>query len=708
MEPIASGPPIILAAFLVSAGVTLYAGIQTAIVGIVRHRVPLYLAFAAMSFCATGFQFATIGYYSAGSIPAAALALQWQASFALLFHPALFVFVALYTRQERITPWFVAIALAFGGFLVANLVAPNSLRFTTLEAATPLRFPWGETLARFSGPPGIENGLVRAAHLGVFFWATWRAVAHFRRGHRRAALFLAACILLVVAASTWAALIDLGVIDSVYVTGFSFLGLVLLMSASLGMELHDQTTRLEATSVELRKENEQRGKAEQQVRRMAYQDHLTGLANRGSFHERLAETIVQAARTGQYGAILLIDLDHFKTINEALSHDVGDQVLREVARRLIAIAGERAFVARLGGDEFVMVVSGVSTHQQETIATARELAETVQSDLSKALPVGEHVFNVGASIGIAPFPSDGSTSKDILRHADMALYRAKNLGRRTNELYAPAMSVAADERLKLERSLRVGLENGEISLYFQPQIDAAGRLVGAEAMMRWRHPEMGMILPASFIPIAEETGLIHTLATWMFERVCDRLVAWSQAAVPFDGVVAINVSPWQFTRPDFVLQVEGTLTRSGVAPSRVTLEITETALLYDLQETVRKLTALRTLGIKIALDDFGTGYSSLAYLRVLPLDQLKIDRAFVNDLGIESGRALVESMISIGQHMKLQVIAEGVESASQRDTLLSMGCRYFQGYLFSYPLAEQEFLRWIAENHQATGPSWGR
>lgn len=690
---------IVIPAYFVSAGIVFYTGLQAAVVGFVGHRVPLYLAFAFTCFCAAGFQLASTGYYLADSVAAASVALHWQVVFVLLFLPAFFVFIALYTGQRRIIPWLLLLTAFSGTLIVGNLLSPYSLRFDTLEAVAPLVLPWGETLAQFSGTPGAGNMLLRAYAWTVLGWAIWRTTVQFRRGERRAALFLAACLLLIIGASIWGLLIDLDVIRSFYIVAFAFLGLALLMSICLGLDLRDRNSILETANAILHTEIGKRREAETRVRQMAYKDYLTGLANRLLLHEHLEGAIEQARRTGRYGAMLLIDLDHFKTINDALSHEVGDQVLREVARRLTEAAAGEAFVARLGGDEFVAVVAPMSVDSRETAATAHRLAETVARQLSESLTVGERVLHVGASIGIAPFPTTkGSTALDILRHADMALFRAKNLGRNNIQFYEPDMQAAADERLKLDRGLRAALENEEFTLHFQPQFNAAGQPFGAEALLRWQHPQTGMIPPLSFIPVAEETGLIHAIGGWVFDRACERLMQWRRTGEPFRGDLSINVSPWQFARPDFVSQVEYMLSRHGIGPGDLTLEMTETALLFDLAETIKKLQALRAMGLKIALDDFGTGYSSLAYLRSLPLDRLKIGMSFVQELTGETGNPLVEDMIAIGRHVGLKVIAEGVESPMQRDLLLKMGCEQFQGNLFCRPLAEPEFLRWLADH----------
>jgi diguanylate cyclase (GGDEF)-like protein/PAS domain S-box-containing protein len=439
----------------------------------------------------------------------------------------------------------------------------------------------------------------------------------------------------------------------------------------------------------------QRLRAEARIRHMAYQDYLTGLANRALLHERLAEQLERGRASSHFGAMLLIDLDHFKTINDALSHDVGDEVLRGVARRLGEAVGDRILLARLGGDEFAALIPPDFDNREDAARKARSIADRVLQALSSPLAVGEGVLNVGASIGAVLLPENGESELDILRHAEIALYHAKSVGRGNVQFFLPSLQAMAETRLRLEEGLRRAIANEELALHFQPQIDVAGRMVGAEALLRWDHPERGAVSPAEFVPVAEESGLIHPLGTWVLEQACNRLAAWLREGVPFSGHLSINVSPWQFAREDFVRQVTRVLDKCGLPAGRLMLELTESALLYDLEGTVQKLHALRALGLSVALDDFGTGYSSLAYLKDLPLDVLKIDQAFVQELDKESDHPLVETMIAIGRHMRLGVIAEGVETARQHDILVTLGCEQFQGYLFAKPLSEADFLKWL-------------
>lgn len=437
-------------------------------------------------------------------------------------------------------------------------------------------------------------------------------------------------------------------------------------------------------------------RAQKHIRHMAYYDYLTGLANRAHLHEHLSKTLREVRINREVGALLLIDLDHFKTINDALSHDVGDEVLRAVAQRLNDVVAGRALVARMGGDEFVVLQRfgelSIATAEQ----LAHELATQLQEKLISPLFVGDRAFNIGASIGIVLFPRNDEHEPDIMRHADMALYRAKHLGRGNIQFYTPEMHDTATNRLQLEEGLRRAIGNNELEIYFQPQVNIGGQCIGAEVLLRWHHPELGDIPPSEFIPIAEETGLIHSIGSWVLDQACSKFADWQKAGIPFTGHISINVCVWQFVSSDFTEQVQQALTKYKIDSGRLMLELTESALLSDTDDAVEKLNALRAMGIKVSLDDFGTGYSSLSYLRILPLDQIKIDKSFIDELSSDVEHPLVESIIAISQHMKLPIVAEGVETKTQRDILTKLGCQIFQGYLYCRPISEKDFLKWLA------------
>jgi len=440
----------------------------------------------------------------------------------------------------------------------------------------------------------------------------------------------------------------------------------------------------------------QRRSAETDIRRLAYEDYLTGLANRAQLHQELRKSLSQTKYESRRGALLLIDLDHFKNINDALGHNVGDEVLRAVAKRIIECSDDSIYLARFGGDEFVALLESDDRQDRSEFENfVSTLAHRILLQLATTVFAGDRAFTIGASIGIVHFPEDGDSDLDILRHADMALYQAKHRGRGIIQVYSPELEVAASNRLQLEAGLRTAIDKNELEIYFQPQVDVQGAVVGAEALLRWNHPELGNIPPDTFIPVAEESGLIHRIGNWVFDQACAKLIQWSRDGIPFRGHLSINVCPWQFARPDFISEIHTILQNHDVDPQRLMLELTESALLHDVDDAIDKLKTLRKFGLRIALDDFGTGYSSLAYLRDLPLDQLKIDKSFVSELSSSIEHPLVESMIAIGKHMKLAVVAEGVETQIQRDKLILLGCEKFQGYLFCRPIPEPELSRWL-------------
>ena len=442
----------------------------------------------------------------------------------------------------------------------------------------------------------------------------------------------------------------------------------------------------------------QRIRAEAHIRRLAYEDQLTGMANRSLLVDRLSEALSWAERSGTYGALLLVDLDHFKTINDALGHHIGDDLLKAVGQRLKAAVEEDVLLARFGGDEFVALINPETTEMSVAQARAEELAHRILDILQAPLFFGERSFTIGASIGGVVFPLAEESAQDILRHADMALYKAKDHGRGNTQFFEPAMQTAATVRMQLEEGLRLAIANQELELYYQPQVNAVGQLIGAEALLRWNHPEMGLISPAEFIPIAEETGLIHSIGHWVFNQACIQLDSWHEQGLPFFGHLAINVSPWQFIERDFVDRIREIISLYEIDPRYLMLEVTESALLYDRIETIDKLKIFRNIGFQISLDDFGTGYSSLSYLRDLPLDQIKIDKSFIDELDESKEHPLIESILVIGRQTGLVVIAEGVETERQHKRLIEMGGDGFQGYLFSRPLPEKAFIQWIKSN----------
>ena len=475
------------------------------------------------------------------------------------------------------------------------------------------------------------------------------------------------------------------------------IGLMVVMDTEPMHEISRLKSVLEIFAARAAAEIE-RVKAEDHIRQLAFNDYLTGLSNRAALHEYIRTILITVKENSLIGAMLLIDLDHFKTINDALSHEVGDQVLKMVADRLQKVIGQEDFVARIGGDEFVVVIlREPSSPLKKTIET---IAHKVVDELSKPLHLDKRILNIGASVGVVLFPEQAGSEGDIMRRADMALYQAKNKGRGLVQFYQAAMQQQADERLQIERGLRHAIEKNELSLHYQPQLDIYGELIGVEALLRWNYPKLGQVPPDNFIPVAEETGLIHAIGDWVFHEACRQYKQWQKDNIPFNGHISINVSAWQFAAPEFVGNVIDALSEYHLQPEQIVLELTETALLKDVADTQDKLLRLDAAGIQVALDDFGTGYSSLAYLKDMPMQILKIDRAFISELTETNDHPLVETIIDMGKHMELDIIAEGVENEIQRKILIELGCEVFQGYYFSRPLAASDFVDWLYEHDE--------
>jgi diguanylate cyclase (GGDEF)-like protein/PAS domain S-box-containing protein len=433
----------------------------------------------------------------------------------------------------------------------------------------------------------------------------------------------------------------------------------------------------------------QRKAAEAKIQRLAFYDGLTSLPNRQLLQDRLHKALASSARHGTGGALLCLDLDNFKTLNDTLGHDKGDMLLQQVAMRLVSCVREVDTVARLGGDEFVIVLEELSTVPSEVALQARNVGEKILSALAQSYRLDGYEHQSTASMGVARFGPDTDSVGELLKQADIAMYQAKGAGRHTLRFFDPGLQAAVTARAALEADLRQAFVQREFFLQYQPQVDGDGRITGVEALVRWRNPMRGLVSPVEFIPLAEETGMILLLGHRVLEIACKLLASWRHRPELADLTMAVNVSARQFRHTDFVRQVRSVLEQTGADPERLKLELTESVLVDDVQTTIAKMDALRRLGVRFALDDFGTGYSSLSYLKKLPLDQLKIDQSFVRDVLIDpNDAAIARTIIALAQSLGLGVIAEGVETLEHRDFLAAHGCPAFQGYYFSRPLMD--------------------
>ena len=435
-----------------------------------------------------------------------------------------------------------------------------------------------------------------------------------------------------------------------------------------------------------------RKEAEEKILQLAFYDPLTHLPNRRLLMDKLQHALASNSRMGNEGALLFIDLDNFKTLNDTLGHGIGDLLLQQVAQRLGSCVREVDTVARLGGDEFVVLLGGLSLQAFEAAVQTEAIGEKILALLNQPFLLEEHEYYCTASIGVAMLDGKSHAAEELMKQADIAMYQAKKTGRNAMRFFDPDMQVSLTAHAVLEEELRKALECQQFQLYYQAQVDDAGRILGAETLIRWIHPERGFISPAQFIPLAEESNLILRIGSWVLETACAQIKAWEQDLSARELVLAVNVSPKQFRQENFVDQVKMTVQRHAINPARLKLELTEGMLVENVADIIASMSALKEFGIQFSLDDFGTGYSSLQYLKKLPLNQLKIDQSFVRDMTIEDGdNAIVQTIIAMARSLRLDVIAEGVETAEQKGLLYSYGCAHYQGYLFSRPVPIEQF-----------------
>ncbi|KAA6465414.1 EAL domain-containing protein [Acidobacteria bacterium AB60] len=438
--------------------------------------------------------------------------------------------------------------------------------------------------------------------------------------------------------------------------------------------------------------------AEKEIRYLAFYDSLTELPNRRYLMDHLAQAVAASRRNNSQAALLFIDLDNFKVVNDSLGHHVGDLLLKEVSRRLTACSRSVDFVARVGGDEFAVILEGLGKPSCEAASAAKCVADKILGSMRLPYRIAERDCATTVSIGITFFGQQNDDVSEILRQADLAMYQAKAASRDVVRFFAPELQAAANARGELEEELRLAIRKRQFLLWYQPQVNH-GSVIGAEALLRWKHPTRGILAPAEFISLAEETGLIVPLGAHVLESACRQLANWSRSPNLSSISIAVNVSARQFRQVDFVERVLATLKETGADPCLLKLEITETMLVENLEETITIMKALKTHGIQFSLDDFGTGYSSLTYLKRLPLDQLKIDRSFVRDMVADpTSGAIAKAIVSLSQAMDVSLLAEGVETEEQRSFLDRLGCHSYQGYLFSPPVDPEMFRQWLPGN----------
>ena len=479
---------------------------------------------------------------------------------------------------------------------------------------------------------------------------------------------------------------------NVYLEAFTWLTMaaVLPVYAVVGGRLSELRQRLRRTNSEL-------SQALEMIQKMATHDTLTALPNRALFNETLSHAIAQAARHKRSLALFFLDIDRFKNINDTLGHGIGDRVLQDAARRLTSAVRASDMVARLGGDEFVLLVEDFAAHDDLDDVAAKVLAA-----FAPTFQVDSHELALSVSVGVCTYPAGGEDAQQLLSSADIAMYRAKEQGRNRYCFYSEDLNDLSEERLALEAGLRHALERGEIEVFYQPKVDFQdGRVNGVEALIRWRHPEKGLLMPDRFVPLAEEIGAIIPIGYWTLRRVCERVRHWQELGISLP--VAVNLSASQFHEPRLVTELAAILKATGVPAGFIELEITESMVMRDTDRAVSIMESLRRMGVRISIDDFGTGHSSLGYLKRFPVDRLKVDRSFVRDLPHNGDDvAITRAVIAMAHSLKMSVVAEGVEHQEQFDLLRAEGCDEFQGYYCARPMEEADLLKFVATRQPPT------
>ncbi|MEO7064458.1 MAG: bifunctional diguanylate cyclase/phosphodiesterase [Dokdonella sp.] len=672
----------------------LFAGIQFALVGASRIHERVYLAFGCLCLLLAGYLLLTAVLYQTHSVAVAAQVVRAQMAFSCSIYPAAIGFIGLYAKLRHWRRWFAIACIGFGVLFTINLFSPNSMLYSAITYGGPLTLHWGESVSYFDS---VESSIAPAYYLlegACYVWALGCCIALWRRGQHARMWPLALYLAIQFFATEHAEVVNRSGQRSLTFDALAFLALALIMSDVLRRELRGQTKALAASLGKLRIETDRRQSVEDDLRHLAYHDPLTGLPNRHRMQDDLHAAL--AARPAEAGALVVLDLDNFKTINDALGHAVGDEVLRSFAERLRVAVPAGTRVAHFGGDDFALLLQPIGSSESLVASHVRALVLDIISHLVAPLHLGDHELVIGASAGIALFDHMSGDTASVLREVDVALHRAKTLGRNIAVVFESPMQSDIQQRHALESGLRLALKHGEFEVHYQPQVDMQGRFIGAEALVRWRHPVHGLIAPAEFIAIAEEAGLIHAIGREVLRQACMERSTWPASLAR--ARVSVNISPWQLFAQDCVGTLLDTVRATDADPAHITLEITENIYLHDLDDIASKIRALDALGFHFSLDDFGSGHTSLASLKTLPVRELKIDRVFIDALKSDTRDGFVEAMIAIAHHLDLVVIAEGVETEAQLQALRAMGCDAVQGYLVSRPLDAAAFRSWLAAN----------
>lgn len=667
--------------FYVSSIIAFYIAFQFILLTPINDNKKIYISFSILSLCVGVYQFYSAVYYDAQSINEVIFALKIQLYAAMLFFVVLYVFLSEYTSTQTNRRVVIFLAVIFGIGSLMNFVLPYGLRFETINSVSTFSLPWGEVLRTYYGKQNLWLMPLRMLAFGILIWGIWKAIVHLKTSFFEA-IGLIGFILLMCASIASAWMIDNHKWEFFYTAGFAFFFLVLGMKVSLILRLIKQKKELEITTAKLREENILRQKAQEDLIFTADHDDLTGLPNRRVVLERLDQAIKQAEIASLQVAVLLLDIDHFREVNDSLGHIIGDRVLRTIADKLKNHIREADTLARLGGDEFCILIPLINTPEDAML-----YAKKLLTIYDEPIMIDGHDLFISCSIGISVFPYDGMTPIEMLRNVDSAMYKAKQ-DRNNYQFYTEDMTKHAIDYIALENDLRRALENEEFIVYYQPQIDGrTDRLIGLEALIRWNHPEKGIVSPGVYIPFATKKGLIIAIDRYVLKVGMHQLKNWYDAGLN-PGVLAFNLTYKQMIQSDFIDYVNALMQQTQCHPEWLEFEVTEGEIMERPEEAIHLLQQLHEMGIKIAIDDFGTGYSSLSYLKKLPVDKLKIDQSFVRDLpNCSEDVAVVNAIIALAESLNLEIIAEGVETDEQKEFLVENGCNDIQGYLYGRPMS---------------------
>ncbi|NSL55900.1 putative bifunctional diguanylate cyclase/phosphodiesterase [Uliginosibacterium aquaticum] len=683
----------LISAYLISVGILLMAAAHASILARGIGHARENWSFAAICLGFAGFQFCNALQYSAPDHARALAAHLWVNFFSLLVIPPVALAAAALDPKKRSRQPFVWLTGFVLLVMAYNFLTPYGYRFHALNPDTPRSLPWGENIHMIQGQASLVYRAARLVLLIVLAYALGVTFSLMRMKDRLSSTLIWIGLAIMLVTLLLSSLSDIGVISLPHLGGFGFVFLAGAFSLVVRKEMRVRELQEKHNALALAREVQERLLADARADQILHHDALTGLPNRAGFIQRLEHAIEQHGSAETKIAVLLFDIDHLGAVKGTHGLATGDELLLQVSQRLRARIRDRDVLARSRSDGFALIASRIKAKTGVSV-----LCEKLSGMLAEAVELEGQHFKLSASIGLAIYPDDASSAGELLSAAELALHEAKNAGVSQIRSFHPALKENFRQRIGLESALREALERKQFFLCYQPQVSAStGRTVGMEALLRWQHPELGLVSPLHFIPLAEANGLISHIGAWVIDTACAQLAAWRQAGHA-DLRMAVNLSATQLLNPYLEDTLLGAIASHGLVPADLELEITESVLIQDPDQTVLRFNALRKLGLRLSIDDFGTGYSSLSYLRVLPVQAFKLDRSFVEGLGKdETSLEICASAIRLAQNLNLDIVAEGVETSAQAEWLRALGCPIFQGFLFARPLMAEAATAHLAQ-----------